>query len=74
MTQRERLFDLSRDPGENHDEAYRHPERVAELREQLGLLISRAAEVREHQAVVSDSGHALDEATRERLRELGYFR
>jgi arylsulfatase A-like enzyme len=71
---RERLFDLTRDPRERHDEAYLHPDRVAELRAQLKALTSDAEEVRARASLSDGARGELDEATRAKLRELGYLR
>jgi len=57
------LFDLERDPGEQHSEAGDHPGLVA----QLAQTVTQLATPHQPQPVAQP-----DAATRERLRELGY--
>jgi arylsulfatase A-like enzyme len=67
------LYDLEADPGESRDLAAERPEQVGALRAQLEserarLGLPRLDEVGQGRAAAA----AVDEATRERLRELGY--
>jgi arylsulfatase A-like enzyme len=66
--QEEMLFDLVADPEEMVDLSDRHPEQVAALREALDLFRSSAPERSAADAVPIK----VDEATRERLKALGY--
>lgn len=58
------LYDLAADPGETRDLAAAHPERLAAARARLAAWQRGAA--------AAPDGEALDPATRERLRALGY--
>ena len=61
---REQLFDLTRDPGERRDLVADHPERAAALATHLPAL---------RVAPSSNPEAGLDDAERERLRQLGYL-
>lgn len=65
----ETLYDLSSDPGETTNAAGRLPERLAEMRK----LMDKAHDAL-HRTAGAKAGKAkLDQATRERLRALGYL-
>jgi len=56
------LYDLSRDPGETKDVAASHPEKIEEL--SVGF---------KHVSLKTGDAAVIDEATRERLKALGYL-
>lgn len=59
------LYDLQADPDEQHDLAGRHPERVADLRDELERLLAQAPRIDTEQ-------EAVDEHTAAQLVALGY--
>jgi len=61
------LFDLAADPGEHHDQATTAPALVQALQADLDRIVAYA----QTHAVAGSAG-AIDPATRERLRNLGY--
>jgi len=61
------LFDLAADPGEHHDRATTEPALVQALQADLDWIVAYA----QTHAVAGSAG-AIDPATRERLRNLGY--
>jgi arylsulfatase A-like enzyme len=61
-----RLFDLARDPGEQHDIAAAEPERVTEMERTLRAQLGSAPSATPTNEV------QLDEGLKERLRALGY--
>jgi arylsulfatase A-like enzyme len=60
------LFDLATDPAEQHDLSAERPEAVARLTEAFGMPPPAAA------IVATSNAAAVDPATRERMRALGY--
>lgn len=62
-----RLYDLRNDPGEMHNVAAEHPERVAELRALLDTVLAVDADV-DH-----GEGRTLTDGEKEQLRQLGYM-
>jgi arylsulfatase A-like enzyme len=62
------LYDWRRDPGEQHDQAGIHPQRVGYARQRLLELNARVAESAE-----TAQAPPLDDATRDRLEALGYL-
>ena len=70
------LFDMTEDPAETLDIAGSHPERVADLREELVRTHGRLAADRARRADQADEDQSLEESERmkEALRSLGYIR
>jgi arylsulfatase len=60
------LYDLEEDPYELHDQAFLHPDRVAEMKARL---LARIAALRK---TAGPDAESVDESTIERLRALGY--
>lgn len=68
------LYDLSRDPQERNDLAASRPDRLAALREELETVrIDLALPALDAELATGDAAPDLDEATSERLRQLGYI-
>lgn len=65
LSERHRLFDLARDPGEAEDVAASHPDLVRELREQLRRFLAIRAE--------TGTPLRLSPAELEKLKSLGYL-
>lgn len=66
---RERLYDLAADPGENDNVARSDPDRAAELESELDEWLAACEEYRD---VTDDRRAEIDDRTKEQLRELGY--
>ncbi len=62
------LYDLGADPGEKHDLAAARPERAAQLVVELRSGIAKA----ERPASTTPGAEKVDDAVRERMRQLGY--
>ena len=68
------LFDLASDPGETHSLASERPQQLARLRAQLEDVRWRLGlPALDGAFAAGDAAPALDEATQQRLRELGYL-
>jgi len=66
------LFDLDRDPGEEHDLAAREPERVAAMKARLEDALERARELAARTGNGTGEEKDLDPEVVRRLRALGY--
>jgi hypothetical protein len=67
------LYDLASDPGETHDLAAERPAEVSAMQARLAQ-VQQEIGLPDLDAPIADDGEKpeLDEATRERLRALGY--
>ncbi len=68
------LYDLARDPTEARDLAAERPEQVAKLAVELEAVRVRLGLPKLNEARAGAAAPALDEATQQRLRELGYLK
>ncbi len=69
---REELYDLRADPGETDDRCARAPETCRELRGKLRTFLRESAALRRATRLPTAREAPVDDATRERLRSLGY--
>ncbi len=72
LTDREELYDLTQDPGEQFSITTHAPEKIKEARELLAGYDARCDALRERHPVAVTEEMELDESTMENLRSLGY--